>query len=610
MSSDSINLSWLTRPVENSETEPTTTTTKITGDNDIDQKINDYFNRHKKADKASNPTDTLAEVYAKYDKNHDGKLDRSERKAAGMTRSEARAFNKAMKAFGGDDGNIKSYALDDGSGTMYYNNQNGKFLFSIRSQDGKTVTTLYDDNNQPKTVTTENENYTKTEEFGTDGKPQKTTIKYTDAYSSAYNGVTEEIYEDYTEGENDSLFGKVTTCYGKAKRVVDYTNKDYIVTTYEGDLPEGVKEKSGDKTVTKKQEFLNKNTTILTFEDGTQQEEVIADDGKTKTVTTKDKDGNVTETKTYNKSDTGEWEEVTEAPEPEEKPEEETGQKAALDALKAGFTEGNEISVTIQGGQTKLSSGDYQGTINLPAGQTFEEGKMPQTLFMTLPQGSTGKMKLTYDESTGLYTTTRGDRQFRITADNGKITMKAFTDDPEVQQKLNRNIDEYKTKIDLSKSYTAWKVRVNDKLEVANDNDWSTEILTHATQKQVQQYFDLSSVCLADAANMDKDKLTMTKNSRNRTMFATLPDGRWIKACYKDNGELKEIVVSFNNAKNYNVGENKKDWNETTFNENYAYAYLAHDQGENDYCISGDAYSFDNIKAVALKIFPETWPEN
>ena len=537
---------------------------KITGDAGTDKKIQEYFNKHTKNDKASNPTDTLSEVYAKYDTNHNGRLDRSERKAAGMTRSEARAFNRAMKAFGGDDGEIKSNALNDNSGTMY--TKDGKFLFSIQNQNGDTVTTLYKDN-KPESRTTENQNYTKTEEnFNAGEKALTTTYKYTESYSASNNGLTQEttiIADD----------GKVTT-------TKDYTGRQDSVT----------------KEVIVQENAEAAERTVTTYKG--------ADDTTGTTVT-------------QIKNETGVWtdkpaeepEPATENPEPEEKPEEETGQNAALEALKDGFDKGNKISVTIQGGQTKLSSGDYQGTINLPAGETFEEGKMPQTLFMTLPQGSTGKMKLTYDENTGLYTTTRGDRQFRITADNGKITMEAFTDNQEVQKKLNRNIDESKTKIDLSKSYTAESRSVNATLLYDNTSSWENANLDDSTKSKVQQYFDLSSVCLADAVNMDKNKLTIKKNSNEKSMSANLPDGRWIQAIYNNDGKLEKIAVSFNNAKDYNVGENRVDWEETVFSQNYAHAHLAHNQDENDYCISGDAYSFDNIKAAALKIFPETWPE-
>ncbi len=89
-----------------------------------------------------------------------------------------------------------------------------------------------------------------------------------------------------------------------------------------------------------------------------------------------------------------------------------------------------------------MSSKVYEGEIRLPKGEKLEDGKFPNTLNMTLPDsyGQNAVMKLTLvDAENGIYKTTRGDRKFQISTDNGEITMKAVVTE-ELNNKLKTNL--------------------------------------------------------------------------------------------------------------------------------------------------------------------------
>ena len=111
------------------------------------------------------------------------------------------------------------------------------------------------------------------------------------------------------------------------------------------------------------------------------------------------------------------------------------------DILQKAFKDG-KARVTIDGTASGLSSKEYEGEIRLPKGEKLEDGKFPNTLNMTLPDsyGQNAVMKLTLvDAEKGIYETTRGDRKFQISTDNGEITMKAVVTE-ELNNKLKANL--------------------------------------------------------------------------------------------------------------------------------------------------------------------------
>lgn len=162
------------------------------------QKIKDYFTQQTRNKK---PADTLAEIAA-YDTNHDGKIDKSERQAAGLTCSQAKAFNKALKSLQTENNLTAERGVDNN--TTDYKDAQGKKVFSITTLNNGTKTTFYDkDGNVTKTVT-EDENGITTEE--TNGNTKTTTTEYSDAKIAQNGGVKKKV-EDVTTNAD----GKTTT---------------------------------------------------------------------------------------------------------------------------------------------------------------------------------------------------------------------------------------------------------------------------------------------------------------------------------------------------------------------------------------------------------------
>ena len=422
-----VDLSILTQRIVSSNNNDSSNTGKITGDTDTDKLISDYFKR-KTNSKDSNPTDTLAEVYAKYDKNHDGKLSRSERQAAGMTRAEARAFNKAMKAFGGDDGNIKSYAYEadaDGPAGTMYTDKNGKKLFSIANGDTGPVTTLYDKNSNVSSRIIERQNETCIEEYK-DGKQTKETYEYTDAYSAANKGIKTKIYEFDSTGKKIT---KTTEFYDNGKIVKDYSdykNSSHIICTYEGELPEVCGNKVYGKNIKNKHLAEGGTNNLILFEDGTYAQEQISDNTKTVNIYGNKEDRNkVTETKSYTKSENDEWVEVTQKqPSPADAAQKEdtpphptTAAKTFKDLFNSGET---KIKVSSEVAR------DYNADVTLPENAEYTTDGYPKSIRVKLPSSAYGEnayMNLTYDEKSKTYKQKSG-RTFEMAIDaDGNISL-------------------------------------------------------------------------------------------------------------------------------------------------------------------------------------------
>ena len=124
--------------------------------------------------------------------------------------------------------------------------------------------------------------------------------------------------------------------------------------------------------------------------------------------------------------------------------------------------------------------------------------------------------------------------------------------------------------------------------------------LVHEEQRKAQESFDKANATFAEAANM-KPKPEITKNS-DGTKSARLPDGRWIKVTYDKNGEINEIAISYDTAKNPTDGS---DYAEVGYYHSAGSASWYSTDGNNDkyegHIVSG--FDFEKLKAVAEKIF-------
>lgn len=207
-------------------------------------------------------------------------------------------------------------------------------------------------------------------------------------------------------GENKKLMKQVTDMGNGLKETIEYEyNENGEVSKITKTFSNGTKEVTEGNTVTT---LDDKGTLIKT--------KVINDDGS---YTITDSNGKVTK---YNADGI----EIKDTPK---------------DILQKAFKDG-KARVTIDGTASGLSSKEYKGEIRLPKDEKLEDGKFPNTLNMTLPDsyGQNAVMKLRLvDAENGIYETTRGDRKFQISTDNGEITMKAIVTE-ELNKKLKTNL--------------------------------------------------------------------------------------------------------------------------------------------------------------------------
>ena len=76
----------------------------------------------------------LLAIFSKYDTNKDGKISRKERKEAGLTKQQAKALNKASKAF---NNQTLKFTVD----------KKGSYVFSTNNSDGSTTVYTFTDKN-------------------------------------------------------------------------------------------------------------------------------------------------------------------------------------------------------------------------------------------------------------------------------------------------------------------------------------------------------------------------------------------------------------------------------------------------------------------------------
>ncbi len=242
--------------------------------------------------------------------------------------------------------------------------------------------------------------------YGADGKKiEEKTTKDSTTTTIKYNATTGEqesktvqkgaVTEHYDE--NNKLTKKETDKGQGLKETIEYEyNENGECVKETKTSPDGIKTiKEGDKV-----------TVIQT--DGSKE---VTENGKTQKY---DKDGNL----------------INE------------NQQSVNNAFKNGVAK-----VKIEGKATGLTSNDYEGELRLPKGATVQDGSYPQELRMTLPSGygenATMKLKL-IDAENGIYSTSTGDRNFQLVADeNGNISVKAVNVE-ELQSKLDANLETYR----------------------------------------------------------------------------------------------------------------------------------------------------------------------
>lgn len=266
---------------------------------------------------------------------------------------------------------------------------------------------------------------------------------------------------------------------------------------------------------------------------------------------------------------------------PVEKPE------TPADKFYEAFGTSNNLSVTIDGGSTGISKGDYEGKISVPDScPEWTEGTFPQELRMTLPDsyGKNAVMKLKLvDPENGIYETTRGDRQFKIEVDNdGNVSVKSVQN-AELTEKLNANLA-------ADKKPPAPQFKVDD-----IDLSFLGEL-----SEQEQTAVKESLATLAEVANMtEKPKVQTTERGNNKdySQFVRLTDGRYIERLIHDDGSVDILIITTSDAI-------KADEIDLLFSKNIIKTNtdFSNEKYDNEVPM-GENYDYDKICAMADAIF-------
>ena len=437
------------------------------------QKIKDYFTRQT-LNKTPQAADTLAEIAA-YDTNHDGKIDKSERQAAGLTKAEARAFNKALKSLQEKD-NLRAEKGDDK--TTDYKDEGGHTVFSITKLDNGTKTKFYDkDGNVTKTVT-EDENGITTKEKN--GNTKTTTIEYSEAKSQSNGGLNKKVETVTTNAD-----GSTTTT---------------VTSTYSG-RSDGLKEKVEE--VTKNAD--GSTTTTVTYtcsgrSDGLEeQKDVYTNNGNECTVTCTYENGNPVIT-TYIKNTDGGWEEKTETTEDVETPADETpadkpAETAAEKKAQEVFENSKQVTIDESGSTNLINSKckDRKWTTNVRIADDTEYNNAgyPEKLSIELPSeydrnGKTRVQNLTLVDGTdNVYSSGGGRRYYLMTVgEDGSITIKHVhydseskktseltdEDNAELKAKLDKDIQVARQKAEAARKAAEQKKAEKQKNQQAYQN--------------------------------------------------------------------------------------------------------------------------------------------
>lgn len=281
-----------------------------------------------------------------------------------------------------DTMSIQYKATEDGQLTEVLDKITGKTLSKTTVKDGKTLEQILDENGNVAKETTTEGNKTTVVEYDESGNWKSTTVK---------QGTVTQMLD-----ENGKVLKQETDKGNGVKETIENEYDD------SGNLKK-VTTKSADGTI------------------------IVEDkEAKTKT-TTKDGLTVVENTETGEKTIYKDNKDITQQMN-----------------LKAAFSNG-KAAVTIDGKATGLTNKEtYTGEIRLPNGAQIEDGKFPEQLKMTLPEGYNGTMELTLiDAEKGIYQTKAKDRNFQVVVgDDGNVSVKSVNTEA-LKAKLEENQAKY-----------------------------------------------------------------------------------------------------------------------------------------------------------------------
>ena len=122
---------------------------------------------------------------------------------------------------------------------------------------------------------------------------------------------------------------------------------------------------------------------------------------------------------------------------------------------------------------------------------------------------------------------------------------------------------------------------------------------------KIRQTFNNANKFLVEVANMNpKPEIKSRHNEEGDYAWkqTTLPDGRWIEVRYDKEGEIKEILISYDTTPDKETNGSTFDGAEVRYTKNKAW----YDTDKNNAAWEGSitsGYDFEKLKAIAEKIF-------
>ena len=154
---------------------------------------------------------------------------------------------------------------------------------------------------------------------------------------------------------------------------------------------------------------------------------------------------------------------------------------------------------------------------------------------------------------------------------------------------------------EMKKTITDLKTKILDanNRQVREGNQFNKDL------PKIRKTFDDANRFLAEVANMNpKPAISSGHNEEGDYDWkcTTLPDGRWIEVYYDKEGEIKEILISYDTTPDKETNGSTFDGAEVRYTKNKA--WYDTDKNNNDWEGSiTSGYDFEKLKAIAEKIF-------
>lgn len=119
------------------------------------------------------------------------------------------------------------------------------------------------------------------------------------------------------------------------------------------------------------------------------------------------------------------------------------------------------------------------------------------------------------------------------------------------------------------------------------------------SKPKLKEHFEKANEVLAKAANITPKPYI--ENYDEKSKIATLPDGTWIAVEYDENNEIVSVCISYDTTMKKQA-DGTFDEAEVRYYPDKA-KYMLPEDLQRDLFIDSGSYNFENIKAIAQKIF-------